>query len=102
MVPQRLRADVRLRHIGVDPRVDANRPRGLASASAEDRPPGISESFGTLRYGRLAGTNPFGAVGLEWTTQSPPPTANFEVTPTVTWEAYDYPSTVDSRQAAAE
>jgi hypothetical protein len=33
---------------------DANRPGGLASASAEDRPPGISESFGTLRYGRLA------------------------------------------------
>ena len=33
---------------------DANRPLGLASASAEDRPPGISESFGTLRYGRLA------------------------------------------------
>jgi hypothetical protein len=33
---------------------DANRPLGLASASAEDRPSGISESFGTLRYGRLA------------------------------------------------
>jgi hypothetical protein len=33
---------------------DPNRPLGLASASAEDRPPGISESFGTLRYGRLA------------------------------------------------
>ncbi len=33
---------------------DANRPLGLASASADDRPPGISESFGTLRYGNLA------------------------------------------------
>jgi phosphodiesterase/alkaline phosphatase D-like protein len=33
---------------------DGNRPLGLASASAEDRPPGLSESFGTLRYGRLA------------------------------------------------
>src|SRR5215470_6794924 len=33
---------------------DRNRPLGLASASAEDRPPGLSESFGTLRYGRLA------------------------------------------------
>jgi phosphodiesterase/alkaline phosphatase D-like protein len=33
---------------------DPNRPLGLASASAADRPSGISESFGTLRYGRLA------------------------------------------------
>ncbi|HEX9462049.1 MAG TPA: hypothetical protein VGB82_05575 [Alphaproteobacteria bacterium] len=33
---------------------DPNRPLGLASASANDRPAGISESFGTLRYGRLA------------------------------------------------
>lgn len=32
---------------------DLNRPLGLASASAADRPPGISESFGTLRYGKL-------------------------------------------------
>jgi len=32
---------------------DANRPLGLASASAADRPTGVSESFGTLRYGKL-------------------------------------------------
>jgi cytochrome c oxidase subunit 1 len=44
----------------------------------------------SLRYGRLAGSNPWGAVGLEWTTTSPPPTENFEETPVVTWEAYDY------------
>src|SRR5947209_7360827 len=27
----------------------------------------------SLRFGRKAGTNPWGAVGLEWTTSSPPP-----------------------------
>ena len=32
---------------------DANRPAGLPSASAADRPPGVSESYGTLRYGKL-------------------------------------------------
>jgi hypothetical protein len=32
---------------------DAHRGAGLPSASAADRPIGISESFGTLRYGRL-------------------------------------------------
>src|SRR6186713_1301984 len=32
----------------------------------------------SLRYGRPAGSNPWGAVGLEWNTTSPPPTANFE------------------------
>lgn len=32
---------------------DANRALGLASACAADRQPGVSESFGTLRYGKL-------------------------------------------------
>jgi cytochrome c oxidase subunit 1 len=49
----------------------------------------------SLRYGRLAGSNPWGAVGLEWTTTSPPPTHNFVETPVVTWEAYDYGATVE-------
>jgi cytochrome c oxidase subunit 1 len=44
----------------------------------------------SLRYGRIAGSNPWSAVGLEWTTTSPPPTENFAETPIVTWEAYDY------------
>jgi len=44
----------------------------------------------SLRYGRTAGANPWGAVGLEWTTSSPPPTENFAETPTVTWKPYDY------------
>src|SRR5947208_2037126 len=46
----------------------------------------------SLRFGRQAGTNPWGAVGLEWATSSPPPKENFHETPTVTWDAYDYPA----------
>jgi hypothetical protein len=33
---------------------DPNRPLGLPGSSAADRPPGVAEAFGTLRYGRLA------------------------------------------------
>ncbi|HVR42068.1 MAG TPA: cytochrome c oxidase subunit I [Thermoanaerobaculia bacterium] len=44
----------------------------------------------SLKYGKKAGANPWGAVGLEWATSSPPPTENFHETPVVTWEAYDY------------
>ena len=44
----------------------------------------------SLRYGKPAGNNPWGATGLEWTTQSPPTTFNFDVTPIVTEEAYAY------------
>src|SRR6187455_2854 len=53
----------------------------------------------SLRYGKPAGANPWGASGLEWTTTSPPPTENFPVTPTVTWEPYDYGSPVEGRVA---
>jgi cytochrome c oxidase subunit I len=44
----------------------------------------------SLRYGEVAGDNPWGASGLEWKTPSPPPGHNFETTPVVTEEAYDY------------
>jgi cytochrome c oxidase subunit I len=44
----------------------------------------------SLRYGTVAGKNPWKAKGLEWETLSPPPTDNFEVTPLVTEEAYAY------------
>ena len=44
----------------------------------------------SMRYGKIAPSNPWGAVGLEWMTTSPPPTENFEETPIVTWEAYEY------------
>ena len=44
----------------------------------------------SLRYGKDAGPNPYRAAGLEWQTASPPTTFNFEETPVVTWEAYNY------------
>jgi cytochrome c oxidase subunit 1 len=44
----------------------------------------------SIRYGRIAGPNPWGAVGLEWQTSSPPPTENFIRTPIVTEETYHY------------
>jgi cytochrome c oxidase subunit I len=44
----------------------------------------------SLRYGPVAGMNPWKAKGLEWETASPPPTDNFEVMPTVVHEAYAY------------
>jgi len=46
------------------------------------------------RYGPVAGSNPWGASGLEWQTPSPPPTHNFEEIPVVTQEAYDYSTVV--------
>ena len=53
----------------------------------------------SLRYGKVVGSNPWGAVGLEWTIQSPPLTENFTETPTVTWDAYDYKAPVNSHVA---
>jgi len=44
----------------------------------------------SMRYGKIADANPWGAAGLEWKTSSPPPTDNFEEIPEVTWEAYNY------------
>ena len=44
----------------------------------------------SMRYGKAAPDNPWGATGLEWQTTSPPPPENFEITPVVTHEAYDY------------
>jgi cytochrome c oxidase subunit 1 len=44
----------------------------------------------SMRYGPHAPPNPWGAFGLEWKTSSPPPTQNFEQTPVVTWEAYEF------------
>jgi cytochrome c oxidase subunit 1 len=42
------------------------------------------------KYGKEAGANPWRATGLEWKTPSPPPTHNFEITPIVDYDAYDY------------
>jgi cytochrome c oxidase subunit 1 len=44
----------------------------------------------SLKYGKKAGNNPWGAAGLEWQTTSPPPKFNFDRTPIVTEEAYAY------------
>src|SRR5262249_27624114 len=44
----------------------------------------------SMRYGKDASMNPWGAVGLEWETSSPPPVENFHKTPTVGGAAYDY------------
>jgi cytochrome c oxidase subunit 1 len=43
-----------------------------------------------MRYGKDADPNPWGAVGLEWETSSPPPTDNFEVPPVVKLPPYTY------------
>ena len=44
----------------------------------------------SLRYGKTAGPNPWGATGLEWQTPSPPPKDNFETTPIVVRSPYQY------------
>ncbi len=44
----------------------------------------------SLIYGKAAGDNPWMLPGLEWRIPSPPPTENFETTPVVTWEAYEF------------
>ncbi|MBO0732882.1 MAG: cytochrome c oxidase subunit I [Methylocapsa sp.] len=44
----------------------------------------------SLLKGKQASTNPWHATGLEWQTPSPPPTENFETTPTVTEPPYNY------------
>jgi cytochrome c oxidase subunit 1 len=44
----------------------------------------------SLRHGKPAGRNPWGATGLEWTVASPPPRDNFEDIPEVTEDAYAY------------
>ena len=54
----------------------------------------------SLRNGPKAGPNPWGAKGLEWETDSPPPTYNFYETPVVTEEAYDYDPEADAAESA--
>ena len=49
-----------------------------------------SMGYGSLKYAKVAGRNPWGATGLEWGTTSPPPADNFEKTPIVTLPPYVY------------
>ncbi len=44
----------------------------------------------SLKNGKPAPPNPWGATGLEWQTSSPPPTHNFDVMPVVDEPAYNY------------
>jgi cytochrome c oxidase subunit 1 len=44
----------------------------------------------SLKYGEIAGDNPWQATGLEWETSSPPPTHNFHQIPIVTKDPYAY------------
>jgi cytochrome c oxidase subunit 1 len=44
----------------------------------------------SLFYGKRAEANPWHATGLEWQTSAPPPKHNFERTPTVIRDAYEY------------
>ena len=55
----------------------------------------------SLRHGAVAGRNPWPSTGLEWLTDSPPPTENFAQTPVVTWEAYDFDNRPDLGLAKA-
>jgi cytochrome c oxidase subunit 1 len=55
----------------------------------------------SLKWGRIADANPWGATGLEWTTPSPPPTGNFPETPVVREEAYAYAPPGDGRKGHA-
>ena len=46
--------------------------------------------FWSLRYGKPAGPNPWGATGLEWQVESPPSVHNFHEPVVVTCEPYMY------------
>jgi cytochrome c oxidase subunit 1 len=46
--------------------------------------------FHSIKHGKIAGNNPWGALSFEWTTTSPPPPENFLETPVVSHGPYDY------------
>jgi cytochrome c oxidase subunit 1 len=55
----------------------------------------------SLKYGKRAPANPWGAPGLEWRVASPPPTENFLEMPVVTWEAYEFSSVPELQNGEA-
>jgi cytochrome c oxidase subunit 1 len=54
----------------------------------------------SMRYGPKSEANHWEAVGLEWQTSSPPPTENFDRTPVVTSDPYDYREPVEVKKVA--
>jgi cytochrome c oxidase subunit 1 len=55
----------------------------------------------SLKYGAIAGNNPWQATGLEWQIQSPPLAQNFLEIPIMDHEAYDY-AWLERKQAREE
>ncbi len=53
----------------------------------------------SLKYGKVAGADPWGALSLEWTIPSPPPTFNFDETPVITGPAYPYDQVREGKSA---
>jgi len=49
----------------------------------------------SMLFGAKAGPNPWGSAGLEWQTQSPPPTENFDGTPII---RYEHPHTYTQKE----
>jgi cytochrome c oxidase subunit I len=56
----------------------------------------------SLRYGQIAGDDPWKAQGLEWQTSSPPPTENFHTPPVVTYGPDDETEGVIASMRSAE
>jgi len=56
----------------------------------------------SLFWGEKAKHNQWQLSGLEWRTQQPPPTFNFDETPVVTWEAYAFGEEADLEIEEAE
>jgi len=50
----------------------------------------VWEFIRAKRHGDIAGPNPWNGITLEWRIPSPPPLENFDDTPEVTWETYDF------------
>ncbi len=50
----------------------------------------IGNIIHSIKHGKIATSNPWGGVTLEWHVSSPPPLENFDVIPTVTHEPYDF------------
>jgi cytochrome c oxidase subunit 1 len=79
----------------------------LSSAGASILGVGVLLPLGyfiwSMRYGPRSSDNPWGAIGLEWDTTSPPPTENFHTIPVVTRGPYDYnPEEVHNRLTPTE